>query len=350
MSGYELRCYDQLDPDSDLGRAWEALAMDAPASGFMQSLHWAAFKRELGQRVLHLVLFDADRPAGGMLGYAAPRRHVLGVIAAPDGPILPWHEPKQAREGLRLLLRAVEQHAPAIGAQSLQIEPRLVAPRPPLLRNFRRAPVDLLPTETLYLDLRPGEDALLAAMHPKGRYNIRLAARRGVVVHESVDPVDVRRLYPLLRAAGERDDFWVEPARFFAALAERLCPAGLARMLFAERDGDTLAAMLLITYGRRATYLYGAVANHDRHLMAGYALQWAAIRRARALGCAVYDFYGYEPTGDPDHLYANFSRFKRQFGGAPVRFIGAQSYMFLDQLASAVIRAAHEIERPTTGR
>src|SRR5918912_3019819 len=129
-------------------------------------------------------------------------------------------------------LDPAEECAPAYGVQALQIEPRLLAPRPALLRNFRRGPVDLVPAETLYLDLRPSPDDLLAAMHPKGRYNIRLAERRGVVVRETSDPAAVHQFYPLVAAAGERDDFFVEPITFFAALAEALCPAGLVRFLF----------------------------------------------------------------------------------------------------------------------
>ena len=189
-------------------------------------------------------------------------------------------------------------------------------------------------------------EAILARMKPKGRYNIRLAARRGVTVHEATAPAAVHRLYAVLAATAERDDFFLEPLPFFSTLTETLCPAGRARFLFAERDGETLAAMLLTTYGARATYLYGGVANSQRHLMAGYALQWAAMLSARRMGCHVYDFYGYEASGTPDHLYASFSRFKRQFGGTAVQFVGAQTYSFLDGLADAVIRAAREVYHP----
>jgi lipid II:glycine glycyltransferase (peptidoglycan interpeptide bridge formation enzyme) len=346
MSPLAVTRAEWLEPASASGEAWEALAMRTPASGFMQSLWWAEFKRRRGLRTLHLLLHDDDHLIGGMLCYAPPPRHALGLLTAPDGPILPWEDRAMAREGLCLLLAAAERQAPEWGAQALQIEPRLLAPRPPLLRNFRRAAVDLLPTETLYLHLSGEPEAILAQMHPKGRYNIRLAVRRCVRVRESFDPASVHDFYPLLAAAGERDDFFVEPASFFATLADALCPAGMARFLFAEHDGELLATMLLVTYGERATYLYGAVANAGRQVMAGYALQWAAIRCAQSAGCSTYDFYGFEPTGDPRHLYANFSRFKRQFGGTPAQFIGAQTYTFNASLADAVIRAAREIYAP----
>jgi lipid II:glycine glycyltransferase (peptidoglycan interpeptide bridge formation enzyme) len=136
-----------------------------------------------------------------------------------------------------------------------------------------------------------------------------------------------------------RHGFFLEPRAFFATLLETLAPA-----VHVAWHGETfLGAHLMVTHGRRATYLYGGVTGAERQRMAGYALQWAAIAHAHALGCETYDFYGFDPFGRPDHLYASFSRFKRQFGGRAVQFIGAQEHFFLDRLADAVVRAVQEI-------
>jgi lipid II:glycine glycyltransferase (peptidoglycan interpeptide bridge formation enzyme) len=335
-----VRQLSQLDPASGLGRRWEELASTNPASGVMQSLHWAAFKRRQGLAVLHLGLFEGADLIGGALCYAAAYSRGADLLVAPEGPVLPWEDAALARTGLRLLLEAAERVAP--GALALRIEPHLAPPRPRLLRSFRRAPLDLLPIETLYLDLDLPPEQLLAQMRPKGRYNIGLAARRGVTVREDRTPAAWRSLAAVLTEVGLRDGFFVEPATFFENLTGALTPPGLARCLFAEHGGEILGALLLICYGERATYLYGGVSNRRRELMAGYALQWAAIQTARGAGCRTYDFYGYEPYGAPEHLYAGFSRFKRQFGGQPQRFIGAHDTFFLDRLAEAVVRVTHE--------
>lgn len=354
----DQRVGDGTTDSTELGERWERLVRADSASGFMQSLGWASFKRRQGFRVEHLGLLEDGRLIGGMIGYAAPTGTTL--LVAPEGPVLPWADEERARISFRMLIKLAEQTP--LGADSpdaarasrlttasdssvnlplaLRVEPRLEPPRPRLLRDFGRAPVDLLPTETLYLDLTPEPAALLAAMHPKGRYNIRLAERRGVIVREEIDPASARQFHAVVAEAGARDGFFVEPPRFFGDLADTLFPIGLARFLFAEDADGTLGALLLVIYGRRATYLYGGIANRRREAMAGYALQWAAIRRARELGCREYDFYGYEPFGAPDHLYAGFSRFKRQFGGRPVRFIGAHERFFLDRLVDEVVRVA----------
>ncbi|HEY1016362.1 MAG TPA: peptidoglycan bridge formation glycyltransferase FemA/FemB family protein, partial [Herpetosiphonaceae bacterium] len=238
---------------------------------------------------------------------------------------------------------AAEAAAAEFGAIGLRIEPRVSPPEPASLRDWGRSPADMLALETLYLDIAPPEEAILAQMKPKGRYNIRLAARHGVTVRESIDPADIHALYQLLDEAGQRDEFFVEPIDHFDDLLRCFAPAGQARILLAEFEGEPLAGMLLLTYGERAVYLYGGVASARREVMAGYAVQWRAIQLARAAGCATYDFYGFEPHGDPNHQYAGFSRFKRQFGGTPVRFVGAHDFYWPDRLADVIVRAVNEM-------
>jgi len=267
-----------------------------------------------------------------------------GLLFAPEGPVLPWDEPDLARGALRRIIAAARPLAAAVGALALRIEPHLPSPRPSVLREFARAPFDLYPTQTLRLDLGPGEEELLAAMRPKGRYNIGLAARRGVAV-ESTDSLQaLRRFYALFAQTARRDDFFGEPYGFFINLFGALAPVGMARLYLATHEGVDLAAALAVHFGGRATYLYGASADVGRNLMAPYAVQWAIIRDARAAGLREYDFYGFEPHGLTDHLYAGFSRFKRQFGGTPLRFIGAHDYVFYDSLAdvfASALRAAY---------
>jgi lipid II:glycine glycyltransferase (peptidoglycan interpeptide bridge formation enzyme) len=333
---------DNLSPESPEGRQWEALVQASPSSGVMQSLHWAAFKRRQGLRTLHLGIFEHGALIGGALCYAPAQQSGRSLLVSPQGPLLPWHDQPLARDSLRALILGVERRAAEYRSLALRIEPAIAPPCPRLLRTFRRSPVDLLPTETLYINLTPPPEDILAQMRPKGRYNIRLAARHSVTVSEDRSPGAVYRFYQVITEVAQRDDFFIEPLPFFVSLFAELGPPQIARLLFAEHAGDTLGALLLITYGGRATYLYGGSVNQKRSLMAGYMLQWAAMLAARAAGCATYDLYGYEPHGAPDHLYASFSRFKRQFGGQPMRFIGAHDHFFLDQLSDAIIQAVQE--------
>lgn len=338
----QVRWLDREAP-SRFERSWDELVASCPESGFMQSSAWADFRRGQGYGVVHAGLFEGDRLVGGAIAYGPPAPAVGGLWVLPEGPVLPWSEERLAASGMAALLEAFTTRACDEGIVGLRIEPRLGLPKPSSLRNFRRSPLDLLPPETLCLNLAASDEALLAQMKPKGRYNIRLAERHGVTVRVERTAAAMVELVRVLEEAARRDHFFLEPSSFFHGLAEALMPPGLAQVLLAAREGEVLGAMLLVTFGRRATYLYGGVSNRERHRMAGYALQWAAMRAARAAGCTQYDFYGYEPFGRSEHLYAGFSRFKRQFGGEATRFIGAHEAYFLDPLADAVVRALQEI-------
>jgi lipid II:glycine glycyltransferase (peptidoglycan interpeptide bridge formation enzyme) len=201
--------------------------------------------------------------------------------------------------------------------------------------------VDLVPAETLEVDLGPEQD-MLARMKPKGRYNARLALRRGVEVVSSVDPADVHLFYGVMEQTARYHDFLLEPKGFFINLAQALFPR-MARFAFARYKGITLAAALTVRHGHTATFLYGGHLPLFREVMASHALHWHILREAACEGFRVYDFYGYVPPGRPDHPYDRFSRFKEKFGGRALARIGSRDVIFYDRLAEAALRAIRSL-------
>ncbi|MBC7526210.1 MAG: peptidoglycan bridge formation glycyltransferase FemA/FemB family protein [Chthonomonadaceae bacterium] len=325
---------------SALEAEWDALLSEKAETGFMQSVEWAAFKQSEGYEVLRLGLFEGEILTGGGTLLWFPSERKPGFVLCPEGPALDWENREASRDALRLFIEAAQNwRAEAIG---LRIEPHLPLPRPSVLRNWKRAPIDLTPVQSLHLDLSLGEDELKARMHPKCRYNLGLAERHGVTVRESRDKGDLHTFYRLFAETARRQQFFGEPFGFFLNLAETMFPSGMASLLFAEREGEILSAMLSVRYGRRATYLYGASRPETRNFMPNYALHAHAIRLAREAGCREYDFYGYDPYGQKDHAYAGFSRFKRGWGGNRVDSIGAWEILFYDRLADRLVEALAE--------
>jgi lipid II:glycine glycyltransferase (peptidoglycan interpeptide bridge formation enzyme) len=346
MQGLELRLLEAGTVSTCLADEWHSLVSSNEASGFMQSLHWSEFKRKQGLLSLHLGIFADDILIGGSILYTPRQNNGGGILAAPEGPVLPWEDQELSRESLALIIDFAKVQAKSLGVSILRIEPRLAPPPVKILREFGRAPLDLVPKETLVIDIDRSPESILESMKPKGRYNISVADRSLVEtrIESSAEslPGAVEQFYAVLCEAGERDGFDVEPLKFFEQLASVLVPAGCAKFLFAEHEGDLLSAMLLITFGHRATYLYGGVSNQKRSLMGGYALQWAAILAAQASGCKSYDLYGFNIFRAPDHRYGRFSQFKSRFGGEAVRTIGAQDYFFLDDVTDAFVKIVHE--------
>lgn len=298
---------------------------------FMQSWAWADFKQLEGYRTFRYGIFAGDRLVGGYIIYFYPHIHAANFLFAPGAPLL---LPGFESDGVALLLKQVKKLAAEQGAIALRIEP-VLSEKPAYLADFVRAPVDLLPSETLLIDLQPSTSAILAAMKPKGRYNIRLSQRHNVVTHFTTDAAAIPTFYDLFWETSQRQDFFAEPYGFFINLCQTLFAADMAEIGLATCKDQVLAAILMIYWGDRATYLYGGRSSDQPQVMASYGLHWAAMQRAKARNCTQYDFYGY--TTDPQHSYARFSQFKRQFGGTPTLTIGAQDYFFYDRLADTLI-------------
>lgn len=304
---------------------------------FMQSWAWADFKQLEGYRTFRYGIFAAEHLVGGCIIYFYPHTHAANLLFAPGAPLL---LPDFESAGMVLLLAQAKELAQKHGAIAFRIEPPL-SEKPAYLANFVRAPVDLLPSETLLIDLQPSPSEILAAMKPKGRYNIRLSQRHGVITRFTTDATAIPIFYDLFWETSQRQDFFAEPYGFFINLCQTLFASDMAEIGLATWNEHVLAAILVIYWGDRATYLYGGRSPKQSHVMASYGLHWAAMERAKARGCTEYDLYGY--TTNPQHSYARFSQFKRQFGGTPLTTIGAQDYFFYDRLADTLITLFKQI-------
>lgn len=310
---------------------WDDCNQRSSDGCFMQSWDWANFKEREGFQTFRYGLFQGEQLVGGCLFYGYPQPHRANLLTAPGGPCLPIG---QEAEGMILLLEQAKQLAQAFGAIALRIEP-LWSVSPSWLQGFVRAPVDLLPSETLLIDLRPTTAKILAAMKPKGRYNIRLSQRHGVDITFTQDLQAIPAFYDIFWETVKRQGFFGEPYSFFINLCQTLFSANRAEIGLATWNGELLAALLWVWWGKRATYLYGGRSPQHPEVMASYGLHWATFQRAKQKGCTVYDFYGY--TRDPHHSYAKFSQFKGKFGGTVVQTMGAHDHVFYDHLADTLV-------------
>jgi peptidoglycan pentaglycine glycine transferase (the first glycine) len=330
----------ELGPDRDAEA--DALVFATPETGFMQSSAWSDFKRREGFVNVRFGFFEAATLRGLASLFYYPSGSGDGVVVCPEGPVLHWDDTGTARACLRQLLDVVRSDPRFGRTLGLRIEPHLPPPAPSLLRNWTRSPVDLTPIHTLMIDVGQPDELLLAAMHPKARYNLRLAQRHGVEVSRTTDPADLRAFYGLFEETAQRNGFFAEPYGFFLNLLAALVPTRHAEMLLARWQGEVIAGILVTWFGRRATYLYGGSTARCRHVMPNHLLHWTAIHAARERGCAEYDLYGYEPFGLPDHLYAGISRFKSQLGGHRVDWMGARDHLFYDRLADRIVEQMAE--------
>ena len=214
-----------------------------------------------------------------------------------------------------------------------------------LRHAIRKAGSDILPPDTMIVDLGGSDADLLGRMRPKTRYNIGLAQRRGVAVRGG-DAADMPIWERLYAETARRNGIRPHGVEHFAALLSSVSEEDdtSVRLLIAEdREGESLAALFLAISGGRATYLYGASSSFRRELMAPYALQWAAMRAAREAGCRSYDLFGCAPGPEREHPLYGLYRFKVGFGGASLHRQGCWDYPF-DPEGYGIFRASEAVE------
>lgn len=278
--------------------------------GFLQSWEWGEFQRASAAEVLRLrgesglaQLVRRGLPLGLSYWYC-PR----GPVGDVDPSAL-VSEPEIAR-GL-----------------FLRFEPQTLHLMPQAALKVR----DVQPGRTLLLDLKQEPDAIMAAMHEKTRYNIRLAEKKGVRVYAASgrDSNAFTQFEALLAETTGREGFRGHEPSHYRKMLEALAgdwedarERAVARLMLAEHDGRVLAASLMIGFGRTITYLHGASSRVRRQVMAPYLLHWKTMLEARESGFLTYDFWGIAPEGDERHPWAGFTRFKRGFGGTAFDYPG----------------------------
>ena len=327
---------------------WNDMVRGHAAAHLLQTSEWADLKCRFGWRARRVLLPAADggaARAGALILFRKSMGQVLAYV--PRGPLVDWSD-AALTEAMVTRMRVVARQE---GAFALKIEPGLLdsaANRQRLAAaGFHPSPQAIQPRSTVVVDLRADGDTILARMKSKWRYNIRLAARKGVTVRElQADEMPV--FQQLMEETGARDGFSVHSSAYYRA-AHELLASRWGVFLLASYRGGPLACIAVFAVGSTAWYLWGASNNRRRNLMPNHALQWEALRWAKERGCTRYDLWGIPdevgavvtglwdegrrvvlaekapvdvnafPAGD---LWGVF-RFKQGFGGAVERTVGA---------------------------
>lgn len=329
-----MRIISNLDEEPLDDAAWDSFVAASPDGHLFQMSRWGALKARFGWRVERVALINENEiVAGAQIFY---RSFIFGITLAyvPKGPLVDWCEEKT----VRTLLNALRSAAHRRRAFCLKLEPDLfddpeLAARLGRL-GLRPSPQTIHPRSTIIIDLSREEDEILARMKPRSRYNIRLAARKGVVVRDGTSS-ELSNFKSLLEETSRRKEFAIHSAEFYREAYSLFVPSGHARFLLTTYKENILAGIMVFALGRKAWHLFGASCSIHRNLKPNHLLQWEAIRWARAQGCATYDHFGIpDKVGqNPEHYIKSPPKsfdgmwgvyhFKQSFGGRVVRYLGA---------------------------
>jgi lipid II:glycine glycyltransferase (peptidoglycan interpeptide bridge formation enzyme) len=170
-------------------------------------------------------------------------------------------------------------------------------------------------------------------MKSKHRYNVRVAQRHEIAVEvvSKTASDSFERFWNLLSSTANRQDFRTHSKNYYKVMVEELAKDEEAHLVFASKDGQDLAALLLITHNGTATYLHGGSSDKNKELMAPFLLHAETIKFAKEFGCHTYDLWGTDLEWNAEKsewqpisgkASAGTSRFKVGFGGEVISYPG----------------------------
>lgn len=311
--------------------AWDALVAARPEADPLQAWAWGEVTGRHGERPVRLVLETAQELVGlaQILFRSTTGGRTVGYV--PHGPI--WRrghpaDPQRLLEGIRTAARRERAIVVKVDPRAVEAQDAATLRATLVGAGLRRARHDLQAATTRIVDLGGGTEAVWGRWESDARTRVRRAAKEGIVtsVDRAGDLDAVATLASLHAGTAERADFRPRPAAFLHDAAAAFAPEGGWLAVEARLDDQAIAAMGFLRVGDRAAYLWGGSSRDPavERTRAQYAVLAAAMEALAADGCRTLDLWGVvevdEEAANPDA--AGYSRFKRKFGGQPLRHPG----------------------------
>lgn len=290
---------------------YNAFVQNAPFTSATQDLEWSGVKEGWESVQFYIEQNNKIVAAASVL-----TRNVFKykMLYAPKGPVCDIYDTAL----VEALMREIDRYAKANHAFMFRMDPErnydvnleaLYKARNFKVRN-RHADKDELiqPRYNMVLGIaEEDEESLLASFSSKTRYNINLAARKGIKVHWENSEEALDHFYELSEIMSKRQKIFNRSKAYYQKILEAF--GDNARIYIAKHEDHVLAAAIGIHYGDKVWYIYGASSNEKRNLMPNYLMQWEMIRWALGVSASYYDFGGVFELNKEDGLY----RFKEGF-------------------------------------
>ncbi len=284
----------------------------------LQSAEWGEFRRKTGIKVINingiLITFHQIPHTPWTVGYI------------PKGPL---PTPNMIFE-----LKKIGKQENCI---FIQLEPNVEKsqlPNYPItqLPNLRLAAHPLFTKYTFILDLTQSEEELLKKMHPKTRYNIKVATKHDVKIVQDNSDKAFEDYLRLTEETIRRQKFYAHTNKYHRLMWETLRSTQgtigadrlTAHLFLAKYKDQTLAAWILFAYKCTLYYPYGASSSLHRETMASNLLMWEVIKFGKKLGFKKFDMWGaLSNNPDKNDPWYGFHRFKEGYGPKHVEFVGS---------------------------
>lgn len=284
----------------------------AQSASFLQSWQWGEILRACGQKIIRLAVQENSETRCQTLVVIKPLLFGWNYGFSPRGPVVKSSELS--------VVSALLEYFKKNHLVFWRVEPE---ESNYFGHNVLKRVKDINPEATMVLDVTKSMAEILAGFHAKTRYNIKLAQKKELTLHQGKNFAD---FWQLMKQTGARDNFGLHPRKNY----EAALTSDAVYQLTLKWQGAPAACGCFLAFNDTLYYLYGASDYDLRHLMAPYLIQWEGIKLAQSLGLKKYDFFGVAPGKlengqyifNNDHRYRGVTRFKQGFNGNYIFYPG----------------------------
>jgi lipid II:glycine glycyltransferase (peptidoglycan interpeptide bridge formation enzyme) len=295
----------------------------------LQSFEWGEFREKTGIKVIRRGFFKNNKltKAFALTIHKIPKTNLkIGYLPKgdmPDQELL--NELKKIGKEEKCIFIQLEPNIIKTGNQVLKIKD-LIPSAHPLFTKY-----------TFILDLTNSEDELLKKMHPKARYNIKIAKKHGVEIIEDNSEKAFKEYLKLMKETTTRQKFYAHTENYHKLMWETLEKSNSkkkqnspsnnslnAHLLTAKYQNKILTTWILFVFKDTLYYPYGASSSEHKEVMASNLMMWEAIRFGKKLSLKKFDMWGaLGPDPDPKDPWFGFHNFKSKYRPDHMEFIGS---------------------------
>ncbi|MBP6882712.1 MAG: peptidoglycan bridge formation glycyltransferase FemA/FemB family protein [Candidatus Levybacteria bacterium] len=290
----------------------------------LQSYEWGTFRERTGLKVIRKLQKSSGSPSA----------FTLTIHPIPKTPYTIGYLPKGLSPDKELVA-----HLKEIGRQErcifIQLEPNIRFTQAESERilslGLKKAARALFTRFSFVLDLSKSEEEIEKNLHPKTRYNIKIAKKHNVTVAEKNTPDAFDSYLSITQETTKRQGFYAHSKKYhtdqWATLSHTATPPYnelSSHLLIANYNMKTLVAWIVFIFKDTLYYPYGASSSEHRETMASTLMMWEAIKYGKKMGLKYFDMWGALGT-DPDtnDSWYGFHRFKQGFRPEHVEFVGS---------------------------
>lgn len=318
---------------------WDKLLFNSSiAPHLLQSSNYARAKERSGSKIVFLKWADKH----GLiiaLGMGVIRKKMgLKVVFFPRGPIFLQPTNQTVIKNSYIALRNFCKATGIIWAKvapSIQLEKATWYDKAVKSANAFYVGSRNIHAKTSIVQLGTDVDFLIKSFESRLRYSIRKSDMQGVIISQGATEKNINAYCLLAEKTSKRSGFSIKDQTFYSQFLSKESNS-FSRLYVLSKDGEPLAAAIILIHGEMATYLWGASVRAPKKFSPGAVLHWTIIKILIDENVKTYDLQGIPlyPT-ENDNNWGVYL-FKRGFKGQNKTYV-PETDIFSSSIISSII-------------